>query len=259
MTDFIPALKPPSRQLSADTQAHIAAVAARREARQRYTPRPAHWLKPPFASAQYRYAVAVGWISEDEQRADFEAVKKRRETALQSHGQQAALRARDNNPAPRETRQYGRDYGTEHLRDRRLTPMARNLLGLIRARCGDGIQTAFTKGTMANCLGVSVRSIQRYVQELVRFGYITTEIRRGWGGLHTGLIVRIMEKVRPFYARPAMRAEWLKEEAKKALRAAVNAANPSKSGRTGLSRTNKPNSYSLLFGPDTKRNPPIGG
>lgn len=246
MTEFIPALKPPSREHSAETKAHIAAVAARREARQRLSPRPVHWQKPSFGSAQYRYAVAVGWISDDELKADFEAVQQRRNTALDSQGQRAAPRARDSNPAPRQTRQYGRDYGTEHLRDSRLTPNARNLLGLIRARCGDGIQTAFTKGTMANCLGVSVRSIQRYMQELVRFGYVVADIRRGWGGLHIGLIVKITEKVRPFYARPEMRAEWLKEGMRKAVRSIQM---PAKRGRTRVSSKNKPiDLYNYLFG-----------
>lgn len=212
MTDFIPQLPRPSREHTPETRAQIAAIAARREAKNRLSPRPAHWLKPAYASQQYRYALSMGWITDAEHRADHEQHQNRRKRGRESAGTRASTPARWDNQAPPESRQYGADYSTEAARDTRLTMGAKALLQLIRARCGRTMQTAFTKGTMANLIGRSTRTVQRYIAELERFGYIKTEIRRGWGGLHSGLIVMISEKVRPFYAKHEALAVWMAEQ-----------------------------------------------
>ena len=240
--DLLAALEARKGRPSAEMQQIIASYAAKRQSAARLTPKPTHWLKPAFASQQYRYAVSMGWISDEEHKADHEAHRSRRERGRAAAGTSAAEPQRFANPAPLETRQYGTDYSTEAARDTRLSMGAKALLQIIRARCGKGHRTAFTKGTMANVIGRSVRTVQRYVAELQRFGYIKTEIRRGWGGLHSGLNVWITEKVRPFYAQHDALAAWMADQARAVKREVVKTLDYS--GRTKLSLTNQNNNYS---------------
>jgi len=58
-------------------------------------------------------------------------------------------------------------------------------------------------------MGVCTRSIGRYIAELVRFGYIEARTRRGAGGLYTGLVVTITEKVLPCFRKIPWLAGWL--------------------------------------------------
>lgn len=236
-SDLLASLEARKNGPSAEMQAIAASYAAKREFAARKSSRPAHWQKPRYGSQQYRYALSVGWITDDEHKADHAANMARRERARASVGTKAPEPERFANHAPPETRQYGGDYSTEAARDTRLSMGAKALLQVIRARCGKGFQTSFTKGTMANMIGRSTRTIQRYLAELERFEYIKTTIRRGWGGLHSGLIVMITEKVRPFYARHHALAAWMAEQMQKAKREVVKSLDLS--GRTHLSRTNE--------------------
>jgi hypothetical protein len=249
--DLLRALEARKSGPSEEMQAIAARYAARREMASRSHPRPAHWMKPAYGSQQYRYALSMGWITDDEQRADHDQHQKRRQRAKESAGKRGSDPGRWSNPAPPESRQYGADYSTEAARDSRLTMGAKALLQIIRARCGRTMQTAFTKGTMANLIGRSTRTVQRYIAELERFGYIKTEIRRGWGGLHSGLIVMISEKVRPFYARHEALAVWMIEQtAESSRQIAAVTRNTVKTfgflGRTGTSHTNQINNNLLL-------------
>jgi hypothetical protein len=98
---------------------------------------------------------------------------------------------------------------TTAARDERLTPQAKALLVVLHARAGLERQTMTTKGTLASVMGRCVRSIQRYIAELVRFGYITAETRAGRSGLHVGLLIRVQEKARPFFDDVAACGRWL--------------------------------------------------
>jgi hypothetical protein len=240
--DLLAALESRKGKPSAEMQEIIASYAAKRKSAARLTPKPAHWLKPPYGSQQYRYALSMGWISDDEHKADHEANRSRRERGRASAGTSAAEPSRFANPPPLETRQYGTDYSTEAARDTRLSMGAKALLQIIRARCGKGHKTAFTKATIGNMIGRSARTVQRYVAELQRFGYIKTEIRRGWGGLHSGLIVWITEKVRPFYAQHAALASWMADQVKAVGRETGKSLGFL--GRTNLSHKNQSNNYS---------------
>lgn len=132
-------------------------------------------------------------------------------------------------PEPRSSMQYAGHMATTAARDRRLTPQAKAVLQVLRARCGNGTHTATCKTTLAHIMGVCTRSIGRYIAELIRFGYIEARVRRGANGLYTGLVVRITEKVLPCFRKSPWLAGWL------AQNLPANGANPD---RTELSHTN---------------------
>lgn len=145
--------------------------------------------------------------------------------------------ARRFRPEPRPSVQYAGHMATTAARDHRLTPQSKALLQVLRARCGNGIETATCKTTLAHIMGVCTRSIGRYVAELGRFGYIEARARRGANGLYTGLVVRITEKVLPCFRKLPWLAAWL------AQNLPDNGGNPD---RTELSYTNHPHKESLL-------------
>ena len=98
---------------------------------------------------------------------------------------------------------------TPAARDDRLTPQAKALLQVIRARVGKGYETICTKGGLAGAISRSTRSIARYLRDLERCGYLKTSIRRDGRGYHLGLVLTITEKVLPFFAETKGLARWL--------------------------------------------------
>lgn len=124
-------------------------------------------------------------------------------------GAAAATPARWFRPEPRPSIQYAGHMSTEAARDRRLTGQSKALLQILRARCGTGTHTATCKTTLAHIMGVSVRSIGRYLHELKRFGYLDLAVRHGRSGLHIGILAAITQKVLPCFRRPAWLAGWL--------------------------------------------------
>jgi predicted transcriptional regulator len=198
MTDF-----PISDSLAALLERQRSARAANR------CPKPEGYQRPAYGTAPYMADYRAGWISWDEWEADERASISRRARAKASYGTIGAYPARWHRPEPQDSRQYANQMATTAARDDRLTPQAKALLQVIRARCGRGQTTTTSKTTLAAVMSRHARSIQRYIAELVRFGYIETTTRRGESGLYTGLIVRITEKVAPFYAKAEALAEWL--------------------------------------------------
>lgn len=134
-------------------------------------------------------------------------------------------------PEPTPSIQYAGHMATEAARDRRLTPQAKALLQVVRARCGNGTTTATCKTTLADTMRVCVRSVGRYLADLIRFGYIETRERRGAGGLTIGLVVAITEKVLPCFRKVPWLAGWLAQNAERPQ-------NGRKPARTELSYTN---------------------
>lgn len=120
-------------------------------------------------------------------------------------------RPRHGRPEPRSSRQYADTMSTTAARDDRLTPNAKALLQVIRARCGKGRETPTCKSTLASIMSRSRRTIARYLRDLERFGYINTEIRRTGRGLHTGLIITITDAVLAFFAEAKGLVRWLAE------------------------------------------------
>ena len=122
-------------------------------------------------------------------------------------------RPREDRCEPNDSRQYTNPMATTAARDDRLTPQAKALLQIIRARAGKGTQTTTTKGTLAAILNRSTRSITRYLRDLERCGYLQTRIRADARGFHLGLLLTITEKVLPFFFEMKKLAKWLGESA----------------------------------------------
>lgn len=118
-------------------------------------------------------------------------------------------------PEPRPSVQYAGHMTTTAARDHRLTPQAKALLVILRARCGNGTATATCKTTLAHIMGVCTRSVGRYIRDLIRFGYIETRERRGQRGLTIGLAVAITEKVLPCFRKLPWLAGWLAQNAER--------------------------------------------
>jgi len=123
----------------------------------------------------------------------------------------APARPRHTRPAPKASRQYAGTMATTAARDDRLTPNAKALLQVIRARCGKGRETSTCKSTLASIMSRSARTVRRYLIDLVRWGYLEIETRRTTRGLHTGLIIRVTDKTLPFFVEAKGLARWLAE------------------------------------------------
>ena len=156
---------------------------------------------------------AAGLISIAEaQRRSFavEDMQGRTETARR-RPLRAPPRPRHLRPAPKASRQYAGSMATTAARDDRLTPNAKAMLQVIRARCGKGRETSTCKATLASIMSRSTRTIRRYLTDLVVWGYLEIKIRRAINGLHTGLVIRLTDKALPFFTKPAELAQWLAE------------------------------------------------
>ena len=176
--------------------------------------------KPRFGSVAYNQYVEKGWISPEEVESD----QLKKEIRAERTGQrkiagrwhslatmlvQAPRPTRWGNEKPIPSDQYAPAMATTAARDNRLTPQAKALLQVIHARCGREGRTTTTKGTLANIMSRSERSIQRYVAELIKFCYLVTEIRKNARGLYTGLVVRVSSQVQPFWDSLERCSKWM--------------------------------------------------
>ena len=148
-------------------------------------------------------------------------------------------RPRHERPSPNDSRQYAQPMATTAARDDRLTPNAKAFLQVLRARCGKGRATSITKGTAGNIMARSTRTIRRYLVDLVRFGYVELEIMRNARGMHLGLVVKLTERVAPFYEEARGLARWLAETPAAEFRPFKAVIDPMKQGVTLLSSKNQ--------------------
>src|SRR5512135_2471561 len=88
---------------------------------------------------------------------------------------------------------------TTAVRDQRLVMGARACLQLIRALVGRAASRLITKAVLARALGVSIRTIQRYLSEARTLGYITTMAVFDAAGRQIGQRISITDKLRPFW------------------------------------------------------------
>lgn len=164
--------------------------------------RPIDYKRPAFNTPQYWRDSARGWISEDQQCQNQVDFQTRRKRALDSKHNKASSPHRHQRMAPRPTKQFSKPMSTQAARDDRLTPQAKALLQVIVARTGKGRYTDTTKTTLGIIMNRWPRSIQRYVQELIKFGYIRTQTRKSKKtGFFIGLRIWIMNRVLPFFAQ----------------------------------------------------------
>ncbi len=176
-------------------------------------PKPRHFKKPSYGTAEYRHAHACGWINDSDAERDQKAYLERRERALASYGRPCRSDPRQGRSAPCESRQYMRPMATKALRDDRLTPQAKAMLGVIVAFCGKGHHCDTTKSFLANRMFRSPRSVLRYLTALAWLGYIKTMTRRNAKGMDIGLRIWITNEVLPFFAKDGALAGWLAETA----------------------------------------------
>ena len=183
--------------------------------------------KPSFGSNAYREYLRKGYITPEEAEADAimreiraeragrggtishrsksDGPKSEEQGLLSSVAVHTAFQVSKNTPirwgrqAPVPSDQYAPNMATTAARDERLTPNAKALLQIIHARCGREGITQTTKGTLANIMNRSTRTIQRYIADLVQFGYLLAHTRRNARGLYVGLVMRAGESTKPFY------------------------------------------------------------
>lgn len=205
------------RQVQREVEADLARKRQIREEldhlKKRQPTPPRDWEKPSYASEAYWQARYLGWITNEEAHIDSGNYQIRRNRTLKSKDQRSPAPPRHLRPEPRPSRQWMRSMATTAARDDRLTPQAKALLQVIRARCGRDKDTTTTKTTLANIMSRCPRSIQRYLQELVRFGYIQTRTMKARiTGLYTGLRIRITEKVLPYFFPDQERREKIESQ-----------------------------------------------
>lgn len=163
---------------------------------------PASYRPPAYNTPQYWRDYAQGWISEDEQLRDYADYELRKRRALDSKYNKAPTPHRHLRPAPRDSQQFSKSMSTQAARDDRLTPQSKALLQVLVARTGRGRFTDTTKMTLGIILSRCPRSIQRYLQELIKFGYISTQTRKSReSGFYVGLRIWIMDVVLPFFSQ----------------------------------------------------------
>ena len=167
----------------------------------RREPKPIDYRWPQYNTPNYWQDVSRGWISEEEQQRDHAQFEVKRKRGLASRNRQAKPASRHNRPAPVESKQFAKAMATQAARDDRLTPQSKSLLQIIVARTGRGRSTDTTKTTLAKIMSRCPRSIQRYIQELIKFGYIRTQtIKSRRTGFYVGMRIWIMNSVLPFFA-----------------------------------------------------------
>ncbi|MFT6658508.1 MAG: hypothetical protein ACJAZW_001669 [Maritalea sp.] len=176
--------------------------------------------KPRFGTNAYREYVRKGYITPEEAEADaiMREIRAERAGRGAKNGTQGAGRGllssvaaprafemskrvpvRWGRQSPIPSDQYAPNMATTAARDERLTPNAKALLQIIHARCGKEGITETTKGTLANIMNRSTRTIQRYIADLVQFGYLFAHTKRNARGLYVGLVMRVSELTKPFY------------------------------------------------------------
>ncbi len=191
------------RARAAEAQANqdrlFAQMRSKREAQ--VNRKPIGYERPAFNTPQYWRDCAQGWITGDEQSTDQSDFEARRRRAIDSKHNKAAPPHRHCRAAPRPSKQFSKPMATQAARDDRLTPQSKALLQVLVARTGRGRFTDTTKTTLGIIMNRCPRSIQRYIQELVRFGYLRTQtIKSRRTGFFIGLRVWIMNSVLPFWA-----------------------------------------------------------
>src|SRR5512143_3766500 len=125
---------------------------------------------------------------------------ERRQRALDAYRAKARTRRpRRDRPAPKDSRQYAPAMATTAVRDGRLVMGARACLQLIRALIGRAASRLITKAVLARTLGVSMRTIQRYLSAARTLGYITTMAVFDATGRQIGQRISITEKLRPYW------------------------------------------------------------
>lgn len=141
--------------------------------------RPRGWSKPGFNTPEYWKAYSDGWISEPETKADHAAYQPRRDRSLRT-AWRYSLNHRKRHDPPKDSKSFTPQMSSRSARDNNLTPMARiltqRLAELTYRDNREGRYMLTTASYLAKALGRSIRSIQRYLRELIEEGYIDVSV-----------------------------------------------------------------------------------
>ncbi len=112
-------------------------------------------------------------------------------------------RPRSSRLPPRSSRQYAGAMATTVMRDQRITPGAAKLAHLLVALAGRGDVIETERWRLARSLGVSVRTLARYLADLrggeEHASYIATEHLVNARGMVVGIRIIILEPLRPYW------------------------------------------------------------
>lgn len=170
-----------------------------------------------FGTPEYWRDVAAGRITWEQAEADQRQRSERSQRARQSR--QDGRRTQDpraDRPAPDDSRQWCREMDTTAFRDDRLTMGAKALLAVIVAECGDYESTGrmLAKDYLSRRINRSARTVQRYLAQLRRFGYLAAEAVTNRAGWIIGQVLRPMPQCRPFWHPSRRRLAMFQGETK---------------------------------------------
>jgi hypothetical protein len=166
-------------------------------------PPPVAFGKPCYGTPGYALAFRLGWITQEQERADRAAWRARRERSLQTcHRYSLYERPRFGSPA--ESGAFVPAASARIENDRNLTDgarrCARKVLEETYRRNREARALEITVSYLAQGLGRCRRTIQRYLRLLEREGYIGVEIVKGQRSrLCTGLVIHLLGPLFPHH------------------------------------------------------------
>lgn len=103
-------------------------------------------------------------------------------------------------PAPERTRRFCQPISMEGVLDPRLSAGASRCLVLVMSECGKYRVRLLTNGYLGNLLNRSARQVQRYISELVEYGYLICWPQRHWKTkAQIGRFIKPTAKCFPFW------------------------------------------------------------
>ena len=163
-------------RVARDLQTRAADTAALRDL---LGPTPEAFEKPPYGTPQYVLALRCGWISADEEQTDRAAWSERRRTSLQTC-HRYSLYERPRTRPPKDTGAFVPELAARIDDDRNLTDGARRCARKLaeytyrHARASRNCEITVT--WLMKALGKCRRTVQRYLRNLEREGYIRVDV-----------------------------------------------------------------------------------
>lgn len=165
-------------------------------------PPPVPFEKPACRTPGFALAVSLGWICEEETRADQVAWEERRQRSLQTC-HRYTLYERPRFDPPKDSGAYVPELAARIEDDRNLTDgarrCARKLAELTYRGSRAGRALEVTVSYLMKALGRCRRTVQRYLRLLEREGYIRADVVKGARSrLCVGLMIQLLG---PLFAR----------------------------------------------------------
>ena len=163
---------------------------------------PVGFEKPVYRTPGYALALSLGWICEEEARADRAAWEERRQRSLQTC-HRYTLYERPRFDPPKDSGAYVPELAARIEDDRNLTDGARRCARKLAeltyrgSRAGRALEVTVTY--LMKALGRCRRTVQRYLRLLEREGYIRADVVKGARSrLCVGLMIQLLG---PLFAR----------------------------------------------------------